>query len=126
MAGTLARRRNMLPDLWYGPELFPNRLSELFPRDMLSPRESIGYNFRIDENQDLVFTMPIPGVSKEDVSISAIPEDRMLMIQTPNHTIRRTISTDYSLDDVYASVKNGLLELKIPQRKKDTLEIQVH
>jgi len=84
------------------------------------------YGVYNDENGDLVFNLEVPGLGKEDVSISLTPEDGLLEIETPEKTLKRTVSENYSLEDAFATLENGLLEIKFPLRKKNQIQLAIH
>lgn len=108
------RKRSLFDDLFD----FPYSGSSLsLPYDKVRVSEDDG---------SLVYTVEIPGVSKDKVKVSVVPEDRMLFVETPTTKLKRTVYSDFSLEDIYASVENGLLEIRIPRRKKNTVEIEIH
>jgi len=87
--------------------------------------KTAAYDWYVGDNEELIVTMEIPGVKRKDVNISVTPEDNLLAVETNNRSFRRTVSSDYDLSGVTASLEDGILEVVIPSKEKEVINIQI-
>lgn len=89
----------------------------------------IRYTYK-NENNQYIFNIELPGKSKEDINLSVI-EDFTLKLAVKKEVYH--IATDLLFDpskldfsSVKASMKNGLLTIKVPSKKglEKTVEIE--
>jgi HSP20 family molecular chaperone IbpA len=82
----------------------------------------------VDANNNLVTTIPIPGVKPEDVTVTR--DDKFIYIeykllnrssnqeQKYSKSYKFTAAKDYDISTLNANVENGLLELKLKPKTK--------
>lgn len=87
--------------------------------------KTAAYDWYVGENEELIVTMEIPGVKRKDVNVSVTPEDNLLTVETNNRSFRRTVSSDYDLSGVTASLEDGILEVVIPAKEKEVIDIKI-
>lgn len=81
-------------------------------------------NHRVD-TQDSVFTaeVEVPGVEPGDINVKI--EGRLLSVSTPRGNAYISVGQRVRSSDAEASLKNGILTVKIPTRGAEVLEIPV-
>lgn len=112
----------MLLDKYLRQDPFFSTAMTSYPRS--TPR-STTYDWYVGDNDELIVTMEIPGVKRKDVNISVTPEDNLLTVETNKRSLRRTISSDYDLNGVTASLEDGILEVVIPAKEKEVIKVQI-
>lgn len=81
-------------------------------------------NYRIiSEDHAAVAEIEVPGVEPSDVKVKI--EGRSLSVETPRGNCYVTIGQRLSPDDATASIKHGLLTIRIPKRDARIVEIKV-
>lgn len=81
-------------------------------------------NYRIlSEDHAAVAEIEVPGVKPEDVKVRI--EGRSLSVETPRGNAYITIGQRLSPDEAAASLKHGLLTIRIPKRDAKIVEVQV-
>lgn len=82
-------------------------------------------NYRISsEDNAAVAEIEVPGVDPSDVKVRI--EGRSLSVETPRGNAYVTIGQRLSPDHATASLKHGLLTIRIPKRDARIVEIKVH
>ena len=81
-------------------------------------------NYRIlSEDNAAVAEIEVPGVEPDDVKVRI--EGRSLSVETPRGNAYVTIGQRLSADDATASLKHGLLTIRIPKRDARIVEVKV-
>ena len=81
-------------------------------------------NYRItSEDNAAVAEIEVPGVEPADVKVRI--EGRSLSVETPRGNAYVTIGQRLSADDATASLKHGLLTIRIPKRDARIVEVKV-
>lgn len=81
-------------------------------------------NYRIlSEDDAAVAEIEVPGVLPADLKVRI--EGRSLSVETPRGNAYVTIGQRLSADDAVASLKHGLLTIRIPTRAARTVEVKV-
>ena len=81
-------------------------------------------NYRISsEDNAAVAEIEVPGVDPTDVKVRI--EGRSLSVETPRGNAYVTIGQRLSADDAVASLKHGLLTIRIPKRDARIVEVKV-
>lgn len=81
-------------------------------------------NYRIiSEDSAAVAEIEVPGVEPAEVKVRI--EGRSLSVETPRGNCYVTIGSRLSADDSTASIKHGLLTIRIPKRESRTVEVRV-
>ena len=81
-------------------------------------------NYRIlSEDNAAVAEIEVPGVEPTDVKVRI--EGRSLSVETPRGNAYVTIGQRLSADDATASLKHGLLTIRIPKRDARVVEVKV-
>jgi HSP20 family molecular chaperone IbpA len=81
-------------------------------------------NYRIlSEDNAAVAEIEVPGVEPSDVKVKI--EGRSLSVETPRGNAYVTIGQRLSADDATATIKNGLLTIRIPKRDARIVEVKV-
>ena len=81
-------------------------------------------NYRIlSEDNAAVAEIEVPGVEPADVKVRI--EGRSLSVETPRGNAYVTIGQRLSADDATASLKHGLLTIRIPKRDARVVEVKV-
>lgn len=83
-----------------------------------------GLSYEIKSEEDAVIAeVEVPGVSPKDVKVRV--EGRAVHVETPRGNAYFTIGARVNQDGVTASVRHGLLTLRVPKREARTVEIKV-
>ena len=81
-------------------------------------------NYRItSEDNAAVAEIEVPGVDPTDVKVRI--EGRSLSVETPRGNAYITIGQRLSADDATASLKHGLLTIRVPKRDAKIVEVKV-
>jgi len=81
-------------------------------------------NYRItSEDGDAVAEVEVPGVTPEDVKVRI--EGRSLTVETPRGSAFFTLGQRIDADHTVASLKHGLLTIRIPKRDAKIVEVKV-
>lgn len=82
-------------------------------------------NYQVDsEDSAAVAEIEVPGVDPSEVKVRI--EGRSLSVETPKGNAYITIGQRLSPDEATASLKYGLLTIRIPKRDARVVEVQVH
>jgi HSP20 family molecular chaperone IbpA len=83
-----------------------------------------GLNYRISSEDDAaVAEVEVPGVTPEDVKVRI--EGRSLTVETPRGNAFFTLGQRIDADHTVASIKHGLLTIRIPKRDARIVEVKV-
>jgi HSP20 family molecular chaperone IbpA len=83
-----------------------------------------GLNYRINSEDDAaVAEVEVPGVKPEDVKVRI--EGRSLTVETPRGNAFFTLGQRIDADHTVASLKHGLLTIRIPKRDARVVEVKV-
>ena len=83
-----------------------------------------GLTYEIKSDDDNVYAeVEVPGVEPKDVRVRV--EGRAIHVETPRGNTYFTIGSRVDGDQVTASVKHGLLTLRIPKRQAKVVQIVV-
>ena len=83
-----------------------------------------GLNYRIvPEDEAAVAEVEVPGVLPEDVKVRI--EGRSLTVETPRGNAFFTLGQRIDADHTIASLKHGLLTIRIPKREARVVEVKV-
>lgn len=83
-----------------------------------------GLNYRINSEDDsAVAEVEVPGVTPEDVKVRI--EGRSLTVETPRGNAFFTLGQRIDADHTVASLKHGLLTIRIPKRDARVVEVKV-
>ena len=81
-------------------------------------------NYRIlSEDNAAVAEIEVPGVEPSEVKVRI--EGRSLSVETPRGNCYVTIGQRLSTDDATASIKHGLLTIRVPKRDAKVVEVKV-
>lgn len=104
-----------------------HNLNEYFDQliqDKTSVSRSTALNCRISsEDHTAVAEIEVPGVDPADVKVRI--EGRSLSVESPRGNAYVTIGQRLSPDEASASLKHGLLTIRIPKRDARIVEVQV-
>lgn len=82
-------------------------------------------NYRIkSEDNAAVAEIEVPGVDPSDVKVRI--EGRSVSVETPRGNAYVTIGQRLSPDEATASLKHGLLTIRVPKRDARIVEVKVH
>lgn len=76
------------------------------------------------EDNVAVAEIEVPGVHPSEVTVKI--EGRSLSVETPRGNTYVTIGQRLSPEDATASLKHGLLTIRIPKRDARVVEVKVH
>ena len=93
-------------------------------------------NYKINDDLSLIFSIDIPGVDENDLSVEII-EDNILKISGERKTLNSSyminksyaVPDGYDLESVEAKLKNGVLTINIkslPEKTKDVKKILIN
>jgi HSP20 family molecular chaperone IbpA len=81
-------------------------------------------NFRIASEDDAAIAeVEVPGVTPEDVKVRI--EGRSLTVETPRGNAFFTLGQRIDADHTVASIKHGLLTIRIPKRDARVVEVKI-
>ena len=87
-----------------------------------NPRSSLNYRIK-PEDDAAVAEVEVPGVAPEDVKVRI--EGRSLTVETPRGNAFFTLGQRIDADHTVASLKHGLLTIRIPKRDARVVEVKV-
>ena len=83
-----------------------------------------GLSYEIKSHDDAVVAeVEVPGVDPKDVKVRV--EGRAVHVETPRGNAYFTIGSRVDSDHVTASIRHGLLSLRVPKREAKTVEVVV-
>ena len=83
-----------------------------------------GLSYEIKSEDDAVIAeVEVPGVAPTDVKVRV--EGRAVHVETPRGNAYFTIGSRVDSEHVTASIRHGLLSLRVPKREARTVEVQV-
>jgi len=94
----------------------------LFENPNLQRLRGLSYEIKSDEDS-VIAEVEVPGVNPKDVKVRV--EGRAVHVETPRGNAYFTIGARVNQDGVTASVRHGLLTLRVPKREARTVEIKV-
>ena len=87
-------------------------------------QRSRGLSYEIkSEEEAVVAEVEVPGVDPKDVKVRV--EGRAIHVETPRGNAYFTIGARVNQDGVTASVRHGLLTLRVPKREARKVEVKV-
>jgi len=99
-----------------------SEFEQLFAQAPVSRNTVLNYRI-ISEENSAVAEIEVPGVDPSEVKVQI--EGRSLSVETPRGNAYITIGQRLSPDDAVASLKHGLLTIRIPKRDARVVKIQV-
>ena len=90
--------------------------------DYRAPQRGLSYEIKPDE-EAVVAEVEVPGVAPEDVKVRL--EGRAILVETPRGNAYFTVGSRVDQDGVTATVKHGLLSLRVPKREARKVEVTV-
>lgn len=101
-----------------------NSLLNLTQTPFASSNARSSLNYRIASEDDAaVAEVEVPGVSPEDVKVRI--EGRSLTVETPRGNAFFTLGQRIDAEHTVASLKHGLLTIRIPKRDAKVVEVKV-
>ena len=98
--------------------------SDFFNQDAPLYQRRAGLNYQIKSEDDAVVAeVEVPGVTPKDVKIRV--EGRAVHVETPRGNAYFTIGSRVDSDKVTASIRHGLLSLRVPKREAKIIEVVV-
>ena len=89
--------------------------------DVRRPR---GLSYEIKPSEDAVIAeVEVPGCSQTDVKINV--EGRAIHVETPRGNAYFTVGARIDMDHIEASIRHGLLTLRVPKREARKVEVKV-
>ena len=85
-------------------------------------RRGLSYQIK-SEDDAVVAEVEVPGVDPADVKVRV--EGRAVHVETPRGNAYFTIGSRVDSEHVTASIRHGLLSLRVPKREARTVEVQV-
>lgn len=87
-------------------------------------RGAQGLSFEIKPEEDAVIAeVEVPGVDPADVKVRV--EGRAILVESPRGNAYFTIGSRVDIDNVAASIKHGLLRLRVPKREARKVDVTV-
>ena len=87
-------------------------------------RRTSGLSYEIKPGEDAVFAeVEVPGVDPKDVKVNC--EGRAIHVTTPRGNAYFTVGARIDMDNIEASIRHGLLTLRVPKREAKRVEIKV-
>ena len=87
-------------------------------------RRTSGLSYEIKPGEDAVMAeVEVPGVDPQDVKVSC--EGRAIHVTTPRGNAYFTVGARIDMDNIEASIRHGLLTLRVPKREAKRVEIKV-
>ena len=84
----------------------------------------IGLSYEIKPGEDAVTAeVEVPGCSPEDVKVSC--EGRAIHVVTPRGNAYFTVGARIDMDHIEASIRHGLLTLRVPKREARKVQVKV-
>ena len=85
-------------------------------------RRGLSYQIK-SEDDAVVAEVEVPGVDPSEVKVRV--EGRAVHVETPRGSSYFTIGSRVDVDHVTASIRHGLLSLRVPKREARTVEVRV-
>ena len=85
-------------------------------------RRGLSYQIK-SEDDAVVAEVEVPGVDPKDVKVRV--EGRAVHVETPRGNSYFTIGSRVDSEHVTASIRHGLLSLRVPKREARTVEVRV-
>ena len=83
-----------------------------------------GLSYEIKPGEDAVIAeVEVPGCAPSDVKVSC--EGRAIHVTTPRGNAYFTVGARIDMDHIEASIRHGLLSLRVPKREARKVEIHV-
>mgnify|MGYP000135585743 CR=1 FL=1 len=83
-----------------------------------------GLSYEIEPEEDAVVAkVEVPGCGPEDVNVSC--EGRAIHVTTPRGNAYFTVGARIDMDHIEASIRHGLLTLRVPKREAKKVEVKV-
>ena len=83
-----------------------------------------GLSYEIKPGEDAVVAeVEVPGCSPSDVKVTC--EGRAIHIVTPRGNAYFTVGARIDMDNIEASIRHGLLTLRVPKREARRVEVKV-
>jgi len=87
-------------------------------------RRTSGLSYEIKPGDDAVIAeVEVPGVDPKDVKVNC--EGRAIHVTTPRGNAYFTVGARIDMDNIEASIRHGLLTLRVPKREAKRVEIKV-
>ena len=84
----------------------------------------LGLNYEIKPGEDAVFAeVEVAGCSPADVKVTC--EGRAIHVETPRGNAYFTVGARIDMDHIEASIRHGLLSLRVPKREARKVEVKV-
>ena len=90
--------------------------------DYRAPQRGLSYEIKPDD-EAVVAEVEVPGVAPEDVKVRL--EGRAILVETPRGNAYFTVGSRVDQDKVAASIKHGLLTLRVPKREARKVDVVV-
>ena len=97
-----------------------------FDAQLPSPysNKTSGLNYEIKPGEDAVTAeVEVPGCAPEDVKVNC--EGRAIHVVTPRGNAYFTVGARIDMDNIEASIRHGLLTLRVPKREARKVEVKV-
>jgi HSP20 family molecular chaperone IbpA len=85
-------------------------------------RAGLSYQIK-SEDEAVIAEVEVPGVNPKDVKIRV--EGRAVHVETPRGNAYFTIGSRVDIDHVTATIRHGLLSLRVPKREAKMVEVVV-
>ena len=83
-----------------------------------------GLSYEIKPGEDAVTAeVEVPGCAPEDVKVNC--EGRAIHVVTPRGNAYFTVGARIDMDNIEASIRHGLLTLRVPKREARKVEVKV-
>ena len=83
-----------------------------------------GLSYEIKPGEDAVIAeVEVPGCAPEDVKVNC--EGRAIHVTTPRGNAYFTVGARIDMDHIEASIRHGLLTLRVPKREARKVEVKV-
>jgi HSP20 family molecular chaperone IbpA len=87
-------------------------------------RRTSGLSYEIKPGEDAVMAeVEVPGVDPKDVKVNV--EGRAIHVVTPRGNAYFTVGARIDMDNIEASIRHGLLTLRVPKREAKKVEVTV-
>jgi len=101
-----------------------NRGSFGFPSETYFRSRSLVVRPVKTEESEAIIEIETPGINPSDISVTI--EGKSLTVKTPRGDAYVTIGQRLKSEDATASLKHGLLTIRVPKRDSKIVEVQVH
>ena len=88
----------------------------------LTRSRGLAYQIKSEDNA-VVAEIEVPGVNPKDVKLRV--EGRAVHVETPRGNAYFTIGSRVDIDHVTATIRHGLLSLRVPKREAKMVEVVV-